>query len=99
MTHMARIRYIFQSAIHFQKKKPKTKTQTQPTLVKLPVWSLKGIIDLGRKKLMLSCQETCRAAQVTTCGIMYDLTFKLKIFAKNLKPFSVLLATRKVSFF
>jgi len=48
---------------------------------------------------MLSYQETCRAEWATTCGIINDLNFKFKIFAKKLEPFSVLLPTRKVSLF
>lgn len=41
---------------------------------------------------MLSYPQTRRAAWVTTCGTMDNLTFNFKVFAKNLQPFSVLLA-------
>lgn len=39
---------------------------------------------------MLSYQQTCRAAWVTTCGTMNNLTFNFIVLAKTLQPSSIL---------
>lgn len=105
MTHMARIRYIFQSAIHFQKN-PQQKNPPKPLNKNHPTNTHKtfhGVFERYhsfRKKIKTDVviSRNCRAAWVTTCGVMYNLTLKFKIFAKNLEPFSFFFFSHKKSF-
>lgn len=103
MTHMARIRHIFQNAIHFQKNLNKTPNQTHPTnACKTFHWVFERYYSF-RKKIKTDAVisrnlQSCTGDWLPVILCIISLSSS-KYLQKNLEPFSVLLATRKVLLF